>query len=109
MKTCKRGHPWTKANTYIIPGSGNKMCRECKRERDATYNLKKRGGTEVWKGPAPRHSVYLAEARDQLLHIVASLKDPITILKRYVGPVALIVPKNVSKSAMLKAWEEMQK
>lgn len=29
---CPRGHPYDEANTYIIPSSGGRACRICKRE-----------------------------------------------------------------------------
>jgi len=30
---CDRGHEFTSENTYIIPSSGSRQCRTCKRER----------------------------------------------------------------------------
>lgn len=36
LPTCKRGHPWTDANTYLRPdGSGRRQCRTCIRLRTA--------------------------------------------------------------------------
>lgn len=29
---CPQGHPYSEENTYIIPGSGGRVCRTCKRE-----------------------------------------------------------------------------
>lgn len=48
------------------------------------------------------------DARAQLPALIR-LGKPIIVNRRYAGKVALIVPKNVSRSALLKAWEEMQK
>jgi hypothetical protein len=33
--TCKRGHPWTEANTYRRPSTGRRECRGCNREKQA--------------------------------------------------------------------------
>lgn len=30
---CKRGHEFTEANTYVIPTTGSRVCRECDRLR----------------------------------------------------------------------------
>jgi len=30
---CKRGHEFTPENTYVIPGTGSRVCRTCQRER----------------------------------------------------------------------------
>jgi hypothetical protein len=32
---CKRGHEFTPENTYVIPGSGSRVCVTCRRERTA--------------------------------------------------------------------------
>ena len=32
---CRRGHPLSGANLYIVPGSGYRYCRQCARERRA--------------------------------------------------------------------------
>jgi hypothetical protein len=29
---CPQGHPYSEANTYLIPSSGARVCRTCKRE-----------------------------------------------------------------------------
>ena len=39
IKNCPAGHPYTESNVYIN-GSGNRLCRECNRER-ARVNRKK--------------------------------------------------------------------
>jgi HNH endonuclease len=43
---CKRGHPFTPANTYIQP-SGGRSCRTCSRDRMRVYrtNLRSQGRT----------------------------------------------------------------
>lgn len=30
---CKHGHPFDRSNTYVDPSSGQRCCRECKRQR----------------------------------------------------------------------------
>ena len=30
METCKHGHPWDGANTYVRP-NGSRLCRACRR------------------------------------------------------------------------------
>lgn len=32
-RRCPRGHPYTKANTYVQPSTGGRACRICARER----------------------------------------------------------------------------
>ena len=32
-RTCPRGHPYTKANTYVQPSTGGRACRTCARAR----------------------------------------------------------------------------
>jgi len=32
-RRCPRGHPYTKANTYVQPGTGGRACRACDRAR----------------------------------------------------------------------------
>lgn len=39
MKTCKHGHPLTKATIYVSP-KGVKQCRECKIDARINYNLR---------------------------------------------------------------------
>jgi hypothetical protein len=41
MKTCKHGHPWTKANTYVMT-TGFKVCMECKRASNRKWGAKRR-------------------------------------------------------------------
>lgn len=107
MKTCKRGHPQTKNNVYTPPGETTGRCKRCKNEYNRSYGRTyKRTRTPkpwTWDGDG----VYVGEARDRFSSLITGA--PTLIIRRYQGPVALIVPKNVSKSAMLKAWEEMQK
>ena len=40
---CSRGHEMTKYNTY--ERGGRRWCRECHRERQATYRLKSRAAS----------------------------------------------------------------
>jgi len=41
-KTCKRGHEWTEANTYVRPSTGQRACRTCHNEDTlARYYAKK--------------------------------------------------------------------
>lgn len=35
---CKNGHPFDVENTYVIPATGNRMCRRCRADRQARYN-----------------------------------------------------------------------
>lgn len=34
---CKHGHEFTTENTYVAPGNGQRMCRECPRQRNREY------------------------------------------------------------------------
>lgn len=36
---CKRNHEFTPANTYVIPGSGSRVCRTCTRDRQTRAKL----------------------------------------------------------------------
>ena len=36
-RRCPRGHPYTKANTYVHPRSGGRWCRQCARERKVRH------------------------------------------------------------------------
>lgn len=38
---CKHGHPWTKENIYTDP-RGEKLCRECKKQRNREHMRKQR-------------------------------------------------------------------
>ena len=40
---CPHGHEYTKENTYILPGSGSRVCRTCQRERDRKKYLARKG------------------------------------------------------------------
>jgi hypothetical protein len=40
---CPQGHLYDEANTYLIPGTQSRQCRECKREADRRYRERKRG------------------------------------------------------------------
>lgn len=40
---CKRGHPYSPDNTYIIPSSGSRMCRTCQRLRQQAERLRSAG------------------------------------------------------------------
>lgn len=43
MKKCKRGHPLEGANLYVIPSSGSRLCRQCRREvHDAAARKRRR-------------------------------------------------------------------
>ena len=33
-KTCVNGHPFSQENTYVIPATGHRMCRVCRRQSD---------------------------------------------------------------------------
>lgn len=37
---CKNGHEFTEENTYIIPSTGSRTCRQCKAARRAPYRAK---------------------------------------------------------------------
>lgn len=39
---CKRGHPFSPENTYIIPASGSRQCLSCKRAARAGNNARRR-------------------------------------------------------------------
>jgi transposase-like protein len=39
---CKRGHPLTGDNLYVVPKTGNRACRECGRMRSREYLERKR-------------------------------------------------------------------
>lgn len=106
MKTWNCGHPRTQKNTYAAPSTGQERCKKCKNEYTATYMRanRKPKGPWVWTG----EGVSVNEVRTRFSTLIRD-DNPILVHRRYAGNVALIVPKNVSKSAMLKAWEEMQK
>lgn len=42
--TCPKGHPYDKSNTYIVPTSGGRLCRACRRvsNLEAYYRRKAR-------------------------------------------------------------------
>jgi hypothetical protein len=41
-RTCKHGHEWTEANTYIRPSTGQRFCRACHNENTlARYHARK--------------------------------------------------------------------
>ena len=52
---CPQGHPYDAANTYIIPSSGRRVCRICKREsnreRERLHPRRRRvkTGSDVWR------------------------------------------------------------
>ncbi len=48
---CKRGHKFTKANTYRWPGGTNRSCRICLKIHDARYKAKKRAERKSTKPP----------------------------------------------------------
>lgn len=37
--TCRRGHPWTAANTYRRPDDGRRECRACRNRRSYEYEF----------------------------------------------------------------------
>jgi hypothetical protein len=40
---CPAGHPYDETNTYIIPGTGARQCRECKRDAHRRETERRRG------------------------------------------------------------------
>lgn len=38
---CPQGHAYTERNVYVIPSTGARLCRECRRERDRVRNAAK--------------------------------------------------------------------
>jgi len=41
VTACPHGHPFDEANTHLTPG-GERICRECNRDRDRAYQARKR-------------------------------------------------------------------
>jgi len=39
---CPQNHPYDAANTYTVPGTNARACRECQRKANARYKAKKR-------------------------------------------------------------------
>jgi len=39
---CQRGHEWTPENTYITPAKGTRVCKVCRRGRQAKYDAQRR-------------------------------------------------------------------
>ena len=44
---CKKGHPWTKANTYVYPNGVWKHCRICHRIAENSNRAKERIADEI--------------------------------------------------------------
>lgn len=38
---CRKGHPYTEENTYIIPSTGRRTCRRCQRISNARSKIRK--------------------------------------------------------------------
>lgn len=49
---CPRGHPYDEANTYVWPGTKNRMCRQCHRDRVAG-RIKGRARPDWWAEKEP--------------------------------------------------------
>lgn len=39
---CPSGHPYDEANTYVVPSTGRRMCRQCLYDRNARYEAEGR-------------------------------------------------------------------
>ena len=44
---CKRGHEFTAANTYIIPSTGSRVCRTCRRDYGREWDKRRRAAART--------------------------------------------------------------
>lgn len=58
--TCRRGHPWTEANTYTQP-DGKRTCRRCASERRAELRAAERPAADL-APPVSRPPAWMEQA-----------------------------------------------
>lgn len=45
---CPSGHEYSESNTYIIPSTGGRMCRVCKKRQSLEHYHRRREGARFW-------------------------------------------------------------